>query len=268
MRSAVAASASFRPDGAKGAPSAWGRFSSRLTLAVTSVRSLEPGSTRHSEPSRIARNSLKIKSRMLLYPAQISSPLPDALPSHSIRPQGIDCGAAATWSSLMTSAVPQELHRVRLLSLAADGPRLRTSRDATDVMSEGLAPSAFWIATPVSRPADDFFRLRAGVAGEVVSKLVGYAMNAAFLGGVSQRVATSDSFRDFVREANRGRDLGLSPISKNSAKRLGKAQSRAAAPGGRIVTPHRRGAAEHTPRERASGKFAVQVKWSGLRRKP
>jgi len=130
----------------------------------------------------------------------------------------------------MTSAMTQELHGVRVLLLAAEGPKLRTARDATDVMSEAFAQSASWIAIPISRLDDDFFRLRTGVAGEIVSKLVGYIMKAAFLGDISQYVANSDSFRDFVREANRGRDFWFVADLEELRQRLAKAQSRAAAP--------------------------------------
>ena len=168
----------------------------------------------------------------------------------------------------MTSTITRELHSVRALSLAADGPGLRTSRDATDVMSEASAQSASWIADPVSRLDNDFFRLRTGVAGEVVSTLVEYAMKVAFLGDISQHVANSGSFRDFVREASRGRGFWFVADLEEFSQRLAKAQPGRRRPAGRIVTPHRSGAAEHTPRERASGKFAVQVKWAGLRRKP
>lgn len=133
----------------------------------------------------------------------------------------------------MTSAITDDIHGVRILLLAADGPKLRTARDATDVMSEAFAQSASWIAIPISRLDDDFFRLRTGVAGEIVSKLVGYQMKAAFLGDISQYAANSDSFRDFVRETNRGRDFWFVADLEDFRQRLAKAQSRAAALEGR-----------------------------------
>ena len=130
----------------------------------------------------------------------------------------------------MTSAMTEDLHGIRVLLLPAEGPKLRTAGHATDVMSEAFAQSASLIAIPISRLDDDFFRLRTGVAGEVVSKLVGYHMKAAFLGDISQYVANSDSFRDFVREANRGRDFWFVADLEELRQRLGKTQPRAAAP--------------------------------------
>ncbi len=128
----------------------------------------------------------------------------------------------------MTSASAQELEGIRVLLLAAEGPKLRTARDATDVLSEAFAQSASWIAIPISRLDDDFFRLRTGVAGELVSKLVGYAMKTAFLGDISQYLANSESFRDFVREANRGRDFWFLAHLEEFSRRLAKIQSRTA----------------------------------------
>lgn len=130
----------------------------------------------------------------------------------------------------MTSAITQELHGIRILLLPAEGPKLRTARDATDAMSEAFAQSAEILAIPISRLDDDFFRLRTGVAGEIVSKFNGYGMKAAFLGDISQHVANSDSFRDFVREANRGRGFWFLAGLEELSQRLAKAQSRAAAP--------------------------------------
>jgi hypothetical protein len=129
----------------------------------------------------------------------------------------------------VTSPMTEVLHGVRVLLLPADGPKLRTARDASDVLSEAFSQSASLIAIPISRLDDDFFRLRTGVAGEVVSKLVGYVMKAAFLGDISQHVANSESFRDFVREANRGRDFWFVADLEELSDRLAKAPSRAAA---------------------------------------
>jgi Domain of unknown function (DUF4180) len=128
------------------------------------------------------------------------------------------------------TAITENLHGIRVLLLPAEGPKLRTARDATDAMSEAFAQSATWIAIPISRLDDDFFRLRTGVAGEIVSRLVGYVMKAAFLGDISEHMANSDSFRAFVREANRGRDFWFVADLEELSQRLAKAQSRAAAP--------------------------------------
>jgi Domain of unknown function (DUF4180) len=132
------------------------------------------------------------------------------------------------WRGPVTAALTEVLHGIRILLLPAEGPKLRTARDATDVMSEAFSQSASWLAIPISRLDDDFFRLRTGVAGEIVSKFTGYGMSAAFLGDISQHIANSDSFRDFVREANRGRGFWFVADLEELSQRFAKAQSRAA----------------------------------------
>jgi len=100
-----------------------------------------------------------------------------------------------------------EVHGVQIFELPPEGKKLRTGRDATDVMGEALSQGARYIVIPVEWLDEDFFRLKTGVAGEIVSKLVAYRMGVAFLGDISQHIAASDSFRAFVREANRGKDF-------------------------------------------------------------
>ncbi|MGH9686325.1 MAG: DUF4180 domain-containing protein [Candidatus Acidiferrales bacterium] len=123
-----------------------------------------------------------------------------------------------------------ELHGVRVFELAAEGPQIRTTRDATYVVSEAFAQSVPWLAIPVARLDDDFFRLRTGVAGEVVSKFVAYGMRTAFICDISQCVAGGDSFRDFVLEANRGKDFWFVTSLDELSQRLVRAQSRSAIP--------------------------------------
>jgi hypothetical protein len=116
--------------------------------------------------------------------------------------------------------------RIVVLEVSADGKKLRTARDATDLISELYSQSAQWLAIPISRLDEDFFRLRTGVAGEVVSKLVQFRVRVAFIGDISQYVADSDSFRDFVREANRGSDFWFVADFEELRERLASRQSR------------------------------------------
>lgn len=118
-----------------------------------------------------------------------------------------------------------EVHGVQVFELAAEGKKLRTARDATDVMGEALSQGARWIVIPVERLDEDFFRLKTGVAGEIVSKLVGYRMGVAFIGDISRYVEASDSFRDFVREANRGKDFWFVADAAEFRQRLAKIEA-------------------------------------------
>ena len=130
-------------------------------------------------------------------------------------------------------SITHELHGVRVFELPAEGPKIRTARHATDAMSDAFSQSAQCLAIPIARLDDDFFRLRTGVAGEIVPKFIGYGMYAAFIGDISQHIANSDSFRDFVREANRGNHFWFVASLDELSQRLARVQSRAAGSGAR-----------------------------------
>jgi hypothetical protein len=100
----------------------------------------------------------------------------------------------------------------------AGGKKLGTARDATDLIGE--AAGADVIVIPVERLDEDFFRLRTGVAGEMVQKFVTYRKRVAIVGDVSAHVAESKSFHDFVYEANRGRDVWFVATREELEKRL------------------------------------------------
>lgn len=97
-----------------------------------------------------------------------------------------------------------ELHGVRILECAAEGPELRRDRDAVDLMSEALGRGANFIVIPVERLGDDFFRLETHIAGEVIQRFAMYKVRVAILGDISRHVAESKSLRDFVYELDRG----------------------------------------------------------------
>jgi hypothetical protein len=101
----------------------------------------------------------------------------------------------------------RDVGSVRTLICAPDGPKLRNDRDAVDLIGEALHSGASCVAIPVERFEDDFFRLRTGAAGAIVQKFVQYRRRLAIVGDVSQHSAASTAFADFVREANRGRDI-------------------------------------------------------------
>jgi hypothetical protein len=84
----------------------------------------------------------------------------------------------------------------------AEGDKLRSDRDAIDLISE--AHGFDWIAIPMERLDPDFFRLKTGVAGAMLQKFVTYGRRVAVVGDISRYVNESASLRDFVVEANRG----------------------------------------------------------------
>jgi Domain of unknown function (DUF4180) len=96
------------------------------------------------------------------------------------------------------------LHGTQVYACAPDGKKLRTGRDATDLMGEAFEYQAGMLVIPAERLDEDFFRLRTGVAGEIVQKFVQYGARIAVVGDISHYVSESTAFRDFARETNRG----------------------------------------------------------------
>jgi len=96
------------------------------------------------------------------------------------------------------------LRGVNVLHCAPDGPPLNGERAALDLIGDAMGRDAQVVAVPAERVADEFFRLRSGVAGEVMQKFVNYRLRLAVVGDVSRHTAESTALRDFVHETNQG----------------------------------------------------------------
>lgn len=105
----------------------------------------------------------------------------------------------------------QHVNGVPVLVCAADGEPLRGERDAVDLIGNALYQGASWVAIPAVRLADDFFRLRTRVAGEIIQKFVDYRLGVAVVGDISRHTAVSTALRDFVVESNRGTQVWFVP---------------------------------------------------------
>ena len=68
--------------------------------------------------------------------------------------------------------------------------------------------------------SSDFFDLRTGLAGEVLQKFSNYRMHLAIVGDFSH--LTSRSWRDFIRESNRGRTVSFLPTLEEALFLLNK----------------------------------------------
>lgn len=89
---------------------------------------------------------------------------------------------------------------------------MTNDRDAVDAIAEAhYAHEADTVVVPVELLPAEFFQLSSGLAGAIVQKFVNYRMGLIVLGDVSAHEAASTSFRDWVREANRGRELRFVP---------------------------------------------------------
>ena len=108
----------------------------------------------------------------------------------------------------------------KLYLCPSEGEKLRTDRDAVDLIGDARSAGAGTIAIPVERLDDDFFVLRTRVAGEFVQKFVTYGVRLAILGDVTRYENESKAFRDWVYEANRGRDLWFVASREELEERL------------------------------------------------
>jgi hypothetical protein len=89
---------------------------------------------------------------------------------------------------------------------------LRTEQDAVDAIAEAhYGHEADTVVVPVELLPVEFFQLSSGLAGGIVQKFVNYRMGLIVLGDVSVYAEASAPFRDWVREANRGRELKFVP---------------------------------------------------------
>lgn len=70
-------------------------------------------------------------------------------------------------------------------------------------MQHGVTRRIFWPSLPLEL-SDDFFRLKSGLAGEIVQKFVTYGLRLAVVGDISSYTNGSKAFRDFVHESNKG----------------------------------------------------------------
>ncbi|MFJ1702372.1 DUF4180 domain-containing protein [Kitasatospora sp. NPDC088346] len=97
-----------------------------------------------------------------------------------------------------------DLDGTPVLLCAPAGPPLAGEQDALDLIGEAFGVDARWVAVPVERLPDAFFRLRTRLAGGIVQKFANYRLGLAVLGDVERHLEGSAALRDFVRECNEG----------------------------------------------------------------
>lgn len=100
-----------------------------------------------------------------------------------------------------------EVHGLRVLICAPDGPTLAGESDAIDLIGEAFNERADVVVVPADRVDDGFFTLSTGVAGDVVRKFAGYRVRLVIVGDISRHLAASSALRAFVHEINRGKDI-------------------------------------------------------------
>lgn len=113
-----------------------------------------------------------------------------------------------------------ELHGLRIFECATEGTPLRSGRDATDLMSMAWEHRANLVVISAKRLGDDFFRLKTGIAGEIVQKFVNYHLRLAIVGDITRYLEESTALRDFVRESNRGNHIWFVTDLEELGRRL------------------------------------------------
>jgi PadR family transcriptional regulator, regulatory protein AphA len=95
-----------------------------------------------------------------------------------------------------------EKNGVIMVELAAGGGTVKSERDALDLVSACVEHGTNRLLMDAACLPDEFFRLRTGLAGAVLQKLVNYQIKAAVI--APPGAAQQGKFRDFMLETNRG----------------------------------------------------------------
>jgi hypothetical protein len=115
----------------------------------------------------------------------------------------------------------------KVLACSPDGKKVRTDRDAVELIGEAYEHEARWIVIPTERFEDGFFQLRTRVAGEIIGKFAAYKMRVAIVGDISRHIEASSSLRAFVYESNRGDQVWFLANIEEFNMRLERAQAKA-----------------------------------------
>jgi hypothetical protein len=114
-----------------------------------------------------------------------------------------------------------ELGGVRVLLCDANGEKLRSERDAVDIVGAALSARCKLVVLPVERLDDAFFSLKTRIAGEIIQKFVNYELRLAIIGDIARHVEASTALRDFVFETNRGNQVWFLADRAELESRLG-----------------------------------------------
>jgi hypothetical protein len=128
---------------------------------------------------------------------------------------------------LSMSATSYNMHGTKVLVCSPDGKKLRTDRDAVELIGEAYEHAARWIVIPVERFEDAFFQLHTRIAGEIIQKFVQYGLRVAIVGDISRHTDESSSLRAFVYESNRGDQVWFLPNIEELNQRLERAHTTA-----------------------------------------
>jgi hypothetical protein len=137
--------------------------------------------------------------------------------SYARRLKKVNQHGVATW---LKNAY--ESGEIRIFECAAEGPPLKTERDAVDLIGATVEADAEWTVVPVVRLDAEFFLLRTGVAGAFLQKFVTYAKRVAIVGAIPAELMHSGALQDLVTECNRGRQIWFVNSTDELRQRLAR----------------------------------------------
>jgi hypothetical protein len=126
----------------------------------------------------------------------------------------------------MMSDTLTTIQGVQVLVCAPDGEKLKSEREAMDLIGEAIYQGVEWILVPVERLEDDFFQLETRLAGHIIQKFVTYRQRLVILGDISRHVAQSSALKAFVYETNRGTQVWFLKDIEELTERLNHMQQR------------------------------------------
>jgi hypothetical protein len=97
---------------------------------------------------------------------------------------------------------------------------ITSADDMLDIMGDAGSQGCSRIIIHSESFSRDFFDLRSGIAGEILQKFSNYRMRLAIIGDFSR--LASKSWRDFIRESNRGRTVCFLSSVEDALTVLGK----------------------------------------------
>src|SRR4051794_24317516 len=100
----------------------------------------------------------------------------------------------------MMSDTLTTIQHIPVLVCTPDGEKLKSEREAVDLIGEALQQGAEIIIVPVERLEEDFFQLKTRLAGHIIQKFVTYRRRLVILGDISRYVTESSAFKAFVYE--------------------------------------------------------------------
>jgi hypothetical protein len=108
----------------------------------------------------------------------------------------------------------------KIAEFISDNIVINTSQDALDLMAIAFEKGIRKIILHENIMHPDFFRLKSGLAGEVIQKFVNYQIKLAIVGDFNKY--NSKSLKSFIYESNNGNQFFFVSDINEALERLGK----------------------------------------------